>query len=293
MPEPSLFSFLLHLHSFQTLLSNKALWVFFLCLIGLMGWIAWCDWSYSISFCYVSSFSMGEVLLVSSDSVCGVLGWGNWVFRLVFEGEAIQRISKYKSFFFFSFQLLSSQVVNTLKRALIICISIQAPRFLTAWHRLSAFVKQHEVFGNRVNLLTQLGTFLSWPVAPVGCSQCSTMFYVPLCHYVIFPKFWEVPTSSVFLQTFFQVCMKWFLFFWISFIHLSLLFFFVENVRYRFEVREFASSGFCATIGPKLISPSLKDTREIQRWERDPVPGSRAVKNRIQMIRSPMKESIT
>ena len=43
-------------------------------------------------------------------------------------------------------------------------------------------LQQHEVFGNRVNLLTQLGTFLS-PVAPVGCSQCSTMFL--LFHYVI------------------------------------------------------------------------------------------------------------
>ena len=191
MLEPSLFSFLLHLHSFQTLLSNKALWVFFLCLIGLMGWIAWCDWSYFF-FCYVSSFSMGEVLLVSSDSVCGVLDWGNWVFRLVFEGEAIQRISKYKSykrmcknlkiFFFFEFPVTQFSGGQHAETGLDYLHQHPGAAVKKAWHRLSAFVKQHEVFGNRVNLLTQLGTFLS-PVAPVRCSQCSTMFL--LFHSVI------------------------------------------------------------------------------------------------------------
>ena len=221
---------------------------------------------------------MGEVLLVSSDSVCGVLDWGNWVFRLVFEGEAIQRISKYKSykrmcknlkilFFFLSFQLLSSQVVNTLKRALIICISIQARR----WKKRGT--------GCQLSLSNMRSSGIgstcwhSWALSSVPLLQfgahsvlrCSCCSILSLCHYV--PKFWEVPRFSV-LQTFFPSLYEMISFFWISFIHLGLLFCFVW-VRYRFEVREFASSGFCATIGPKLISPSLKDTREIQRWERE------------------------
>ena len=293
MPEPSLFSFLLHLHSFQTLLSNKALWVFFLCLIGLMGWIAWCDWSYSISFCYVSSFSMGEVLLVSSDSVCGVLGWGNWVFRLVFEGEAIQRISKYKSFFF---SVSSYSVLRWSTRWNGPWLFASASRRRGFWQRGT---------GCQLSLSNMRSSGIgstcwhSWALSSVGpllqlgahsVLPCSMFHYVIMLYFLNSEKFLHLPCSY---KLFSKFVWNDFFFFWISFIHLSLLFFFVENVRYRFEVREFASSGFCATIGPKLISPSLKDTREIQRWERDPVPGSRAVKNRIQMIRSPMKESIT
>lgn len=134
-----------------------------------------------------------EVLLVSSDSVCGVLDWGNWVFRLVFEGEAIQRISKYKSYkrmcknlkilcFFFEFPVTQFSGGQHAETGLDYLHQHPGAAVKKAWHRLSAFVKQHEVFGNRVNLLTQLGTFLS-PVAPVRCSQCSTMFL--LFHSVI------------------------------------------------------------------------------------------------------------